>query len=52
MDRLKPHDHGEPVGKNLAADGEDISRPVIVSALTNLKEGVQDGNEDVFVDDE
>ena len=47
---LEPHGRGEPVGRNLSADGEELAGPVLVGALTNLKEGVQGGNEAVFVD--
>ena len=52
MDILEPHDRRERIGRNLAADGEELAGPVLVDALTNLKEGVQDGNEAVFVDSE
>ena len=40
MYRLEPHDHGEPVSRNLSADGKELSRPVLVGALPNLEEGV------------
>ena len=49
MNRLEPHNRGDPIGSNLAAEGKDLAKPVLVGALTNLKEGVQDGNKDVFV---
>ena len=31
-------------------DGEELTGPVLVGALPNHKEGVQDGNEAIFVD--
>ena len=51
MDRLEPHDRGEPISRNLAAEGKNIDGPVLVGAIANLKEGVQDGNKAVCVDD-
>ena len=42
MDRFEPHDRGEPVGSNLAADGKELAGPVLVVTLPNLKKGVQD----------
>ena len=50
MDRLLPHNYGEPIGRNLAADGKELARTVLEDALPNLKKGMQDGNEDIFVD--
>ena len=52
MDRLEPHDCGEPFGRNPATYVEELAGHVLVGDLTNLKEGVQDGNEAVFVDGE
>ena len=52
MDRFEPHDCGEPIGRNLAVDGEELARPVLVGTLPNLKKGVQDQNKDVLVDGE
>ena len=52
MDILEPHDRRERIVRNLAADGKELAGPVLVDALANLKEGVQDRNEAVFVDSE
>ena len=52
MDCFEPHDRGEPIGRNLAADGKNHAGPVLVGALTNMKKGVKDGNEGVRVDGE
>ena len=40
MNRLEPHNSGDPIGRNLAAKVKELAGPVLVGALTNLKEGV------------
>ena len=50
--RLELHDHGDPIGRDISLDGKDFAGPVLVDALPNSKEGVQDRNEAVFVDGE
>ena len=50
IDRLKPHNCGKPVSRNIATDGKKIARTVLIRDFTNLKYLVQDGNEAVFVD--
>ena len=42
MDCFEPHDCGEPVGMNIAADGKELAGLVLVGTLTNLKTGIQD----------
>ena len=50
MDRLEPHNYREPFVRNLNTDGEDIAGTILLGTLTNMKKGLQDGNESVFVD--
>ena len=35
MDPLEPNDSGDPVGRNLAADGKDLAVPVLIGDLYN-----------------
>ena len=50
MYRRELHDRGEPVRSNIAADGEELAGTVLIGALTNVKEGAQDGNKAVFIE--
>ena len=49
MDRLDLHDRREPAGRDSPLDGKDLAGPVLVGALPNQKDGVQDGNKSVLV---
>ena len=40
MDRFEPHDRRDPIGRNLAADGEELAGPVLVRTLPNLEKGL------------
>ena len=50
MDFFEPHNCGEPAGRNLATDGEELARPLLVRNIPNLEKGMQDLNESVLVD--
>ena len=50
MDRLELHDRRDPVGRDTPPDGEELAKPVLLCALPNQKEVMQDVNEAVFVD--
>ena len=52
MDRLEPHDCGDPVSRYITADGKELARNVLVGALLILKKGVQKRNTAVFFDRE
>ena len=40
MDRFKPHNCGEPVGRNLAADSKELSGTILVGTLPNPEKGM------------
>ena len=49
MDRFELHNCREPVFRDFPLDVKELAVPVFLGALPNQKEGVQDGNEAVFV---